>query len=546
MLHNHADITAAGRAGRIARVALAVAIILAAALPGFCLAHYGINPTDEPYQMLNAMDYRNSPLSALTSYLCGLFGEAVGFRWLWFRYLAVALPDIAIVAAGLYAARRSNSPRAVIAATAAAMLFSGLVRPQFNVFGWDCTSTPLVVLTLILLCEYIRRPSALLMAATAVTAALTVMMRLPNIVIIPMAAGLIGAARQRDGARHAAAFTILALLLCLLTATLLYGSPQAFAVSLAANITTQHAIKSLMVLYAVDGSRELILILAFISIVRITEYIAGTTPGRATAIAVGLSASLFIALHFTSDFVNTIYYASSALMAGLLYALATFRRRHMRRSFLVATAVILLSFTIVAGSNLGVRKIICWPVVPFAAAMLLRLAPGRKILTYCLMAGIPLLFQMTIVTFRDGFLDAGVSDAVCRVENGPARGLHTTPERRTLINDIMRIKETAPAGGEIMTLCEGPERFLYEYLTGQRNPLTAHEWTATTLFDDERFIRQVDARIADAEAPVTVVYVHRYGDTASRLRQYLDSTCREMWRNSSFTVYDYSPHGGKN
>jgi len=76
--------------------------------------------------------------------------------------------------------------------------------------------------------------------------------------------------------------------------------------------------------------------------------------------------------------------------------------------------------------------------------MLLRLAPGRKILTYCLMAGIPLLFQMTIVTFRDGFLDAGVSDAVCRVENGPARGLHTTPERRTLINDIMRIKETAP------------------------------------------------------------------------------------------------------
>jgi len=46
-------------------------------------------------------------------------------------------------------------------------------------------------------------------------------------------------------------------------------------------------------------------------------------------------------------------------MAGLLYALATFRSRHMRRSFLVATAVILLSFTIVAGSNLGVRKIIC-------------------------------------------------------------------------------------------------------------------------------------------------------------------------------------------
>ena len=100
MLHNHADITAAGRAGRIARVALAVAIILAAALPGFCLAHYGINPTDEPYQMLNAMDYRNSPLSALTSYLCGLFGEAVGFRWLWFRYLAVALTDISIFAAG--------------------------------------------------------------------------------------------------------------------------------------------------------------------------------------------------------------------------------------------------------------------------------------------------------------------------------------------------------------------------------------------------------------------------------------------------------------
>jgi hypothetical protein len=54
---------------------LSMLCILAVSLPSILVMHIGAYEFDEPYQILNALDYKNAPLAPLSNYLGYLYGS---------------------------------------------------------------------------------------------------------------------------------------------------------------------------------------------------------------------------------------------------------------------------------------------------------------------------------------------------------------------------------------------------------------------------------------------------------------------------------------
>ena len=77
--------------------------ILAAVLT-FCfsLLKYSFYPVDEPYQIMNSMDYLNSPLAPLTAILDHFTNSLCGYDYLKMKYVAFGYNILAVFAGCLY------------------------------------------------------------------------------------------------------------------------------------------------------------------------------------------------------------------------------------------------------------------------------------------------------------------------------------------------------------------------------------------------------------------------------------------------------------
>lgn len=76
--------------------------ILVALIPGIFLAPYGINFFDEPYQILNAYDWKNAVYSPLSAFLTHFWGCALDWRCLSFRYLHLILILMSVFISSIY------------------------------------------------------------------------------------------------------------------------------------------------------------------------------------------------------------------------------------------------------------------------------------------------------------------------------------------------------------------------------------------------------------------------------------------------------------
>lgn len=551
---NHPQPHIAHSCSRALKATVAFALAVCATIPGYVLIKYGIHFSDEPYQILNAMDYRESPFSSLASFLYGIFGEITGFSWLAFRYLALTLANLSIFVAGIYLYSSSGKPLWSGAVTAVALLLSGLSRMLYNLFGWDCISTLLIVLTLMPTLAYIRKSSpATAVAVAGALTALAILARLPNAAVIVAVSVIIifGAPATPQRGRLRAAMPFLAtyisavLIVSAAVVTLLFGSPAAFVDSVAHNILTQHSLKSLLVLYAVDGSRVVMIIATMWVVIRTTDRMADAHlpwPIKA-AIFIVIGLILFILLHFHSSFVSTSYYAEGLLIAVTVRAVyPSGHSANYRARALTAVAVVMFGFAAAAGSNIGVRKFLSWPLLPISVALLMQTCTLRRIALYGAITLLPLLAQAGVECQRESFLDAGPDKATVRIESGAAKGLYTTSWNEARLNEITGARESLPPGTRTVVLGENPWRFLYEYFFAGRSTFAPHEWRNTSLLDSDSYMKWVRTLMENrGDSTLALVCLHREDDIPSRMEVMLDNSNAERLRYDSFTLYVYPP-----
>ncbi|MBE6319267.1 MAG: hypothetical protein E7081_09900 [Bacteroidales bacterium] len=73
-----------------------VIVLILGVVSPFYLMHYGINFSDEPYQIMNAMDYLQNPSTILSAYIYNLIGKCCGFSLLSMRTITVIISIVTL------------------------------------------------------------------------------------------------------------------------------------------------------------------------------------------------------------------------------------------------------------------------------------------------------------------------------------------------------------------------------------------------------------------------------------------------------------------
>ena len=87
---------------RIVGTLLCFACLAAVIIFCFSLLKYSFYPVDEPYQIMNSMDYLNSPLAPLTAILDHFTNSLCGYEYLKMKYVAFGYNILAVFAGCIY------------------------------------------------------------------------------------------------------------------------------------------------------------------------------------------------------------------------------------------------------------------------------------------------------------------------------------------------------------------------------------------------------------------------------------------------------------
>ena len=161
-------------------------LLLATIVFSYYLRKYGLNLADESYQVLNSSDYLQSPLAPLTAYLDSITNKFCGYNLLKMRYIAWTYNILAILLAGAFLYCKTKRKNFTIV-TCAAIVFLSAIDEQFSLIGWDRQTTLFLTIITLQLLSLGKHHAITEILFLALTSALLILCRVPNIAIIPIA-----------------------------------------------------------------------------------------------------------------------------------------------------------------------------------------------------------------------------------------------------------------------------------------------------------------------------------------------------------------------
>lgn len=163
-------------------------LLILSFLPGLYYMQIGVDLSDEPYQILNACDWKNTPLAPLTAFLSHFLTLST-VNVLSFRCLALALIYTSILCAGAFLYANTRKLKISINATAFAIWLTGFSHMKGWLYGWDSFSYASLTFVGITLLGYVKHPSRKWFVLTVVASCICVLCRLPNVFAYIFAGG---------------------------------------------------------------------------------------------------------------------------------------------------------------------------------------------------------------------------------------------------------------------------------------------------------------------------------------------------------------------
>lgn len=506
-----------GRLNGAAGVAALVVVVVIAALPSVWLSRYGVNYGDEPYQIMNGMDYRNAPMAPLSNWLAGLYGEMTGWSWLWFRYLAVVLNVLSVIMGALYMYRKTGRWALSAAVGFVGAFFIGLMQNVSALYGWDRWTVFGLMPCVLTMLSYIDRPALWKAALLGCLSAVLGLFRVPNFVIVAMVPfvmlliGYKGCEWDRKVWGFGRVLTSVAIYLAVTALAsvgllwALYGGVGGWPAHLESNYMGSHGVWVIVVSigYNVPGFVTRVAVMWVYYHLLVVAAGCGKWMSRA-ALLVSLAGLYYLLLsEFDKLQCIPLVYAAGLVVLASGCVVWNNRGELWRGPVVRVSTVLLLACVPFVGSNTGVLKMLSWPVLPVVFVYLLPYFT-RRMAVYSVVAVLALLGYAYSGVRNATFGDSGIKEMTERLDCGVASGLYTHKDRAGHLEALYRDFSPYVNDSTYRTVVvrRGVE-FYPEYLFGSRSGFNAHRWDlwGDDSFDggEEWFEREV------AEKPVAVL-----------------------------------------
>ena len=526
-----------------------------ASVPGFMMVPYSVNPFDEPYQILNALDWENSVYSPLSSWMAHYIGEPVHWKYIAFRYLSKTLQFLTLLVSGLYAMKITSFPSRVRVIAWLATLFMLCDYNVHYLYGWDNWTALFVSISLIATLQFLRSRNPLLILFLSLITAITSLVRIPNLCIIPITAVVISVSEYRGSQSRrrmivsGLVYLVLTMAVCICIISLLYGSVNNYAEAFKQNRIMAHTVPEMIN----PQIRGFIMILLY-ALLTYLAYCGLKRWGKLKNLSLlltGLTAIVFYCSLLYSR--GEIFGNSDAAVLGinLLLMYVIWKEAKKRKDYILWFSVfVMLLFSVVpsVGSNGGLTKSLSWPLLPLIVAFspIPSIARERKLTGY---AWIIAFGALTITRlFQPSFLDGSFASLSFKIKNTDTvfDGMITNQTRGKHITEVAsQVRPYLEAGYEVIALRQGND-YLWEYLILNRNKYQSHLFGNWYAFNDRDYVKSIIIDVKTSRRPVLVMYMQWKNDKVHSMHDALERNMTCVLDAPGYSFWTYQPQLGKN
>lgn len=485
--------------------------MLMAALPAIFLAPYSINLFDEPYQIINAIDWETSIYSPLSSWLANQFGNLVGWKYLAFRYLALALNFTAIFICALYALYSSKRKKLIACSSIIIVLLALSFRLMSGYYGWDSWTACSLSICIVIFLSLIKRYTLFKLILLGVFTSVTALMRIPNISVIIFSVFILCFAFRKRKYLINRLLWFLSVFICtfFLILLLLVKNIDTYFYSFSCYHIGDHSliqmVRPLLLRFILTLAYSCVFYISY----KFLKYIRKSHPQLekwSYLIIIGL---FLLSLNPHKD----VYFGMdlSFCLGWMLMMLIMlfFTAKYERDRLLLCRLFILFLFSLTAGigSNGGYSKSLVWSLLPLIIWLFGDHFKGiLKYLSFCSAIAYGIYSVMGILQYN--YMDEKLSCLTYQFKDKESvlYGMYTTPERGEFISEIYEyMKQYIQKGYQPIVLRQGND-YIYEYIIMAPNKHQRHNFSNWYAFWDQEYVKAVQMEINESQQPVFVLY----------------------------------------
>lgn len=517
-------------------------LCLIAAFPGFLMARFSINTFDEPYQIMNAQDWQNSVYSPLSGYLGYLYGAITGWKYLAFRKLLVFLIAFSVYLASWFALRHTTKKLLICAVSAFTVYFATIFKSDMLIYGWDHWSAVIVVVCLILSLSLTEKWAMSKITALGFFSGICILLRLPNICIIPICLVLIplyGLKKRKLGEILLAEtiYLVTAIFTCWLILSALYGSFSSYIQTFQNNPVGAHSAArilkplSLSIIFTI---RFVVIMLGGYFMIWIA--VKKLKNGKLKTLLIGIvTVGFFILLYpLRRNVLGNVIDASIAFaLTGILLLFMRGYKQKEQSLIVYSLTILLISSVVVAGSNWGFYKFLAWPCIPLLAGVV-AINWTAPIKWYTLSFGTAMLAYSFFGYFRPTFDDQRYNTLRFPLKTGVLEGMYTNETRGKLIEEVNnKVEPFIKAGYEIIPIRYQNE-YIWEYIYGKRNAYQRHQFDNWEAYNDSLYVDWVVKDSKNADNKRLILFMDKDTLNSNLMKSELLENFREVGRGSRF------------
>lgn len=511
---------------RYALISVFSLLLVAGIWNGYRMCIYGLNLSDEPFHILNAMDYKNAPLTPLNSLAGHAFGSIFGWNYIYFRYLAWTFDALSILIAGCFLLWKVRDLVVTTGFTSALMIFESIARRLFSLYGWDCFAGLALTLMICLALVYFEKPSRKVLILLAVIGGLSVMIKITNIVFLPIFACFMCIRYRTYG--QAILFSLIFVLSAVFVWMLIYGSISEYLQYLHQNSNPNHGslpglikIQLLNVFYLLPYIGFYLLLYILInkfSYINIRYIILGTL------ILIFTNFLVLFGQCIMADNILLNFYVVVGISIVILVVI---------RNLFIGSFLIICGFITALGSDTALMKFLVIPITIFSVGYILYYYNFRSII----ISSVILFVSFTAFKYfnhqRETFFDSGVPALTTSLSHPKLSGIRTSEPRRIYINDVLSNAMDRPT----FVVADSLDKYLFEYIYENINPYTRQFFGKNRMkaFETQWYVDSISAH-AD-RAPQGMQYLLLSTDTTTMMYKMLDEKMPAHRKSEYCTVF---------
>lgn len=494
-------------------------VIIVCAIPGFFLAKYNVHYVDEPYQILNSLEFRNAVFSPLSAFLGHVYGNLVDWEWLKFRYLVVVINVLAVSLGAFFYLLKTNRflPAAVIGGICT--LFLTLYKNGYNLYGWDIWTVLFVIITLIILLKYLEKNSISYIWTLGVLSGVVTMLRVPSVCIIFFISIILVYNWHKDRSYNIFKYLLIfwgtSLVTILIILFSLYGSLDLYQIYYSKNHISNHSAAQLLFPYFYDIPNLVIGIFLLWGCYKFIVIKIFNCKYNRTILIIKSLFLIYVLIQFLLTkhshlFTNVILYSIALFILIALYIVHINRDSQIIKISIIS--ILLISCTISIGSNTGIYKIIAWPMIPLSLAYY-NYRYNRKIVIGTFTVVMSLLIYSFYGIRNSSFFDTGIKQSTYQIKGKIINNLITSPEKgdriQKIIDDFTPYSES---DSNILILRNKDTDYIWEYLFLNRNEYLANKFENKEKFNDEGYVKWAEQKILNSKS-INILYINDNGES---------------------------------